>query len=277
MIKSKFPFVETINVWGGEENVPPAYGSVFLCIKPRGKLFLSSSEKDVISREILGDKKIVTTSIQYKDPSYLYVIPTIKTFFNAEELKITPSTLVTSIRSAIREYNSMYLNMFDGSFKYSKFQRYVDGSDFAVTNSLISIKARRLVDIQYNINADIFVDVGNKIKPGTVTSTIFTTVGAIQEVSFVDVQIPKTTKGDIWTSYTDGETVFRVKKVGTIDYDRGLIDIKRVFVSSSPTNFFIDFIPQENDINTVRNQIVLMDEKSAAVSVVANAKVKRTQ
>ena len=56
---------DAVNVWGGEDNLPPVYGQVFVCLKPTGGYILTQSQKQQIdeSHPLFG-KTIVMTGFR---------------------------------------------------------------------------------------------------------------------------------------------------------------------------------------------------------------------
>jgi len=48
-VKKQFPFVKSVSVWGGEDNVPPVYGKVFIGVQPvSGYIIPDSTKRDVM-------------------------------------------------------------------------------------------------------------------------------------------------------------------------------------------------------------------------------------
>jgi hypothetical protein len=73
LIKSMFPFVKGIAVWGGEDNVPPIYGKVFISIDTVDNYVLTESDKTNILKNILQSRSMLTLSHEFVEPEYLYI------------------------------------------------------------------------------------------------------------------------------------------------------------------------------------------------------------
>jgi hypothetical protein len=71
LISEKFGDIEDLSIWGGEENDPPEYGTVYCCVKPKSANYITKNIKDEISKYI---SKFSTVGISTKivDPKYLY-------------------------------------------------------------------------------------------------------------------------------------------------------------------------------------------------------------
>ena len=72
IVRNIYPSVSDIIVFGGEDQVPPAYGKVFLSIKPTDAPSISSFTKNELTNEL---KKYTVASIkpEFVDPSILYL------------------------------------------------------------------------------------------------------------------------------------------------------------------------------------------------------------
>jgi hypothetical protein len=57
-LRQNYPAIDTLSVWGGEENDPPVFGKVFISIKPKTNFFLTETEKQRIVTEIIKPKSI---------------------------------------------------------------------------------------------------------------------------------------------------------------------------------------------------------------------------
>ena len=80
LIQQRYPSFEAVNVWGGEENIPPVYGKVFISAKPSAGYEISRTEKDYIVNEIINPISILTVTPEFVDPdfNFLNLILTLK-------------------------------------------------------------------------------------------------------------------------------------------------------------------------------------------------------
>ena len=97
-----------MSVWGGEDEIPPVFGKVYIAIKPKANYYITSAEKQRIIDEIIKPKAIVSVDAQIRDPDYLYVL--ISNYVEYEPTKTTMSAdaIRNSIRQAISIYNQTY-------------------------------------------------------------------------------------------------------------------------------------------------------------------------
>ncbi|MGA1047165.1 MAG: hypothetical protein ACO3UU_04090 [Minisyncoccia bacterium] len=73
--------IQSISVWGGEENIPAVYGKVFIATKPLSGAILSNQRKEAI-RASLKTRNTVSIDVEMVDATYLYINPTITVRYN---------------------------------------------------------------------------------------------------------------------------------------------------------------------------------------------------
>jgi len=133
-ILSNYPVVDSVSVWGGEDESPPVYGVVFISFKSKDNYYISTVEKQRIIDELLKPKSHLSADIRIKDPEYLYLklynvvkYEKNKSLYTEEELKLL-------INNSLYLYNDTFLNQFNSTFVLSKAQDYIDAVD---VNSII--------------------------------------------------------------------------------------------------------------------------------------------
>ncbi len=123
---SRYPAIESVSVWGGETNVPPVYGKVFISIKPKENYYIPAEEKALIIQDIIQPKMMITTDAIIIDPEYLYVKIETSVKYNNRKTTLTENELKTQILNAIYAYADNNLNTFSSTLVISKLQEYID-------------------------------------------------------------------------------------------------------------------------------------------------------
>jgi len=126
-LRKNYPAIDSLSVWGGEDEVPPIYGKVFISIKPKANYYITATEKQRIVDELIKPKSIVSIDAQIRDPEYLYVL--VKNYVEYDKNKTTQSAdaLKNAIRNSILIYNNTSLSKFGSVFILSKMQDSIDG------------------------------------------------------------------------------------------------------------------------------------------------------
>ena len=131
IVRKIYPAISDIIVFGGEEQEPPAYGKVFLSIKPTEAASLSSFTKNQLTTEL---KKYTVASIrpEFIDPSILYIELNSGIYFDSTKTKLLTTDIASKVSKGVQDYlKTSGTEKFNGKFRYSKFVSVIDGADRA--------------------------------------------------------------------------------------------------------------------------------------------------
>jgi hypothetical protein len=142
-----YPNIDAVSVWGGEDNVPIQYGKVFMSFKTKGYYKLSDQDKEIIKRDYVRNKNVVTVTPEIVDPDYVFVVLTGRVTYDPNRTSKTANEIREIVRAAILKYNNDELNTFKSTFRKSKLQQYIEGSDPAITGSDIDVYVQKRVDM----------------------------------------------------------------------------------------------------------------------------------
>ena len=142
-IKSRYPSIDAISVWGGEEESPKIFGKVYISLKPKANYFLSETEKQRIIDEIINPKAIVSVAAEIRNPEYLYLLVNSRVQYDSRKTTLDPETIKTQIKNSIIAYKNTKLNTFGAYFVLSDFQ---DTAISQVNESILGSEA--LVRVQ---------------------------------------------------------------------------------------------------------------------------------
>ena len=143
-ILNNYPNVGSISVWGGEDNDPPVYGTVYVSLKPKNNYYISNAEKQRIIDEIIKPKAIVSTQCIIRDPEYLYLVLENEVQYDPNKTTSTEESLKNTIRTSILNYSTTYLNKFGSKFVLSKVQEAIDDSQTAsILGSKTNIRVQK--------------------------------------------------------------------------------------------------------------------------------------
>ena len=193
-ILQNYTSLDSISVWGGEDEEKPVYGKVFISLKPKTNYYISEAEKQRIIDEVIKPKAIVTTDVIIRDPEFLYILLENTVRYDPRKTTLTEGLLKENVRTAIIGYNNNYLNKFSSKFVLSKLQKTIDNTNlnaFFGSQSVVRVQKRLLPSLTsekpYTVNFNVPLyrgTIGNRL-----TSTFFTTLenGVEREVQFEEV------------------------------------------------------------------------------------------
>ena len=174
LLVKDFSNIDSISVWGGEENDPPVYGKVFLSLKTKDDYFLTNVEKEAIKERLIATRNVLTVTPEIVDPSYLYLLLRGRVYYNTEITSNTVDMIKSFVRAAILDYETDSLDTFSSIFRKSKMQQYVESSDASITGSDIRVLVQKRVTLTLNQTKNYSVDFGTPIKKGEYNYAIST-------------------------------------------------------------------------------------------------------
>jgi hypothetical protein len=145
LITEDYPIVESVSVWGGEENDPPVYGKVYLSLKTFENYELTNLEKENIKNELIRSRNVLTVIPEIVDPDYEYILVRGSVTYNPSLTSLDANEILNLVRESIFEYNNVELNKFSSTFRKSKLQTYVEQAEKSITGSDISILLQKRV------------------------------------------------------------------------------------------------------------------------------------
>ena len=248
-IRTEYPQVETVSVWGGEEATPPIYGNVYVSIKPSEGFFLSTTEKERIVDQILQPRNVLGITPIIVDPEYTYLVVQSDVTWNPRLTGLTESTLRNGIRQTIINFGDQQLEKFDEPFRYSPFIRLIDQFDSGVVGNLTNIKMRKEIIPTAGTSANFTVNYGNAIKSGTITSTTF------GYSTYIDCTLSD--NSGVLNVTAPGGTIV-AEGIGSVDYATGVVTINGFNPTSvgSGGTLSLTATPATNDVFVGRGVIL---------------------
>lgn len=257
ILLAEAPDLQGVSVWGGEENDPPIYGRVYIACKPKQGNLLSDQRKTEL-KTLLQSRNIVTIEPVFVDATFLYIVPTITVRYNAGETTLVAGQISNKVTTAINNFESVELSLFEKKFRESSFVRKITDADPSIlgTNSTFRVMKRftpnQNVSTSYNLAFNNPISNPHGGHKGALTSTSFTYQG---RTSFFDDD----GNGNVRIFYLGDNNLaqYTNNTAGIINYSSGLITLNNLNIESS-SNIEVSVKPKINDIITVRNNILLL-------------------
>ena len=277
-IYKTFKDADSVNVWGGEANIPPQYGRVFISIKPKNTDILTVAQKNQILTA-LKDKNVVSITPIIVDPDYIKVMVDTTVYYNPRLTSLTANEIKTLVINTIKDYNDKNLDSFTGVLKYSNLVSVIDQSENSILSNITNLMLHRSVEVQYGTQATYVVYLNNPIYGSGVPeqsmlSSGFYVYGRTEVMYLEDLPTGQTT-GTIRMFYFDeSNNKVYVRTFGTIDYANGVVTIPDLYITGLDTSvvpeFELMFKPQSNDVVSIRNQLVTIPDDTISVKVIVD-------
>lgn len=286
-LENDYNLVESVRVWGGEENNPPVYGTVFVSVKPRTGYVLSQAEQQRIADEIVKKRNIVTVNTRFVEPDYLFVILNSTINFDPRQTSRNASQLETLVKARIQNYNSTQLSKFEDYFRYSTVTKLIDETETSIKNNTTFVAMKKRIRPALNVRRTYQIDFNNRIynphagHAPVIRSGLFR-YGGIEDCFVTDrngsLIIAKSTRGYgsegmnsiEMPEYGVANERLIEPSIGEVDYETGemifSMNISAIFNNSEYLYFIAT--PNVNDIVPQRNTFVTIDSSDIIVDAV---------
>ena len=264
IVRNLYPATSDVIVFGGEDQVPPAYGKVFLSVKPTEATTLSSFTKNELTQEL---KKYTVASIrpEFVDPSILFLELTSNIYYTGTKTQLLPTEIATKASTAIVEYlKTSQTEKFNGKFRYSKFIGVIDNSDISINSNDTTVMMRKDFIAQINQSSYYEICYQNPFLKDcdnpVVSSTGFTVFEFPTITSYLEDR-----NGKIVLYRLDpvsGDKILLDDSVGTINYEKGEIEMTNFTIlkgTFSDNRIELRVKPANKDIEVKREMYLDVD------------------
>ena len=283
--KNYFGNIRSIHAWGGEDNVPPEYGKVFISVKPSVGLFLTTQEKLSIENSILAEKNIVSITPRIIDPDYLYITPSLKVKYDVRKSAKTAQTLENQIFAYVRLFGLENLSAFEKNFYTGSMVKNILDIDESIKSCTVEVTFDKILYPIFNRSYYYTVGFGNTLsQTGTnqyIQSSIFFTYGKSPNASNlpkVQAYFKDNGTGKI-TLYNNNDQSVIIDNYGSVDYKTGLVKVNAAefLLDDNLEKYDVRVFakPLDEDIYSSRNTILEMnrDEIEVLMSPVSTVRI----
>ena len=240
LIESQYGNINSITVWGGEDNDPPIYGRVFVSIEPLPNSIITETDKTAIARDIIKPRGVVGIQPVFVDPTYLYVSFNITSRYLKKSTSASAATIEDTMRSYLSSYFINTTSKVKKNFYYSELLELLNSVSPSIYSTNIELSLHRAFEPFVGENNRIVFNYNTAIAPNTVRSNTFTTTlasGKSVNCYLRDSYTEDLTVGNL-DLYADTDVLLS-SGVGTIDYTTGKISIPSLYISSVVNDLYL--------------------------------------
>lgn len=279
IVPTLYPESESVSAFGGEILTPPAYGKVFISIKPSKGVYVSSDVKENLVIQ-LKKHSVVGIVPEIVDLKYLYLELGVRAYYNTD-LAPSAAYVKTEITRNIDNYSqSKSLNTFGARFKYSQFQTIVDNSSSSMVSNITLVNMRRDLEPVLNSFTEYEICYGNRFHIGSelgynIKTSGFKVSGISETVYLSDKPNKDLRAGTMFLFKLNSPTepVVVKESVGTIDYIKGEIKLNPMNVISTSIIRSVPLIeisvsPYSNDVLGYQDLYLQLDTSNTTVNMI---------
>jgi hypothetical protein len=289
VLLSEVSGIDSLTVWGGQDNDPPTYGKMFLCLKPVDAERFGPTQKTNIIERVLRPKASPILSFEAVDPDYIYVVADTEVRYTPAQTGLSVQELQQAVRLAMEDYARVQLGQFGSYFRYSQLSSAIDDAEVSVVSNMTSILLEKRLRILEGIST-YTVKFANPIfrsiqqsRLGTSSSDTVSVTSKVGTQLFTHVNEAGLSQKNCWIQ-NEGTAVHVYKNdvnnqllkiksdVGSVDFDTGTISFTTFTPKAISTNRISELriraIPLNSDISPNRDQIILFPSDNITITLV---------
>lgn len=239
--------IKSLNVWGGETEVPPQYGRFFISLNTIDGSELSPTKKT----EILNNLKkynVLTIIPEIIEPNKIEIIINSEVTYNPNKTSLTPTGIITKVNDSITNLFNTKLYDFDDVFRFSELLAIIDDSDTSIISNTTSIKLKEKLVTRTGKISNVFT-FANEIQPKTFISSEW-----VDELLRTRKIIDANGDGDLYQTING---VVVGDAIGTIEYVNGTVTILDFDYNISNETISFVATPVYYDIQSKFNTLIL--------------------
>lgn len=283
LLKTQFPEINVISVYGGEEVDPPRYGKVFVSVDISNVDGLPESKKTEYTN-FLKSRSPLSIEPLFTEPDYLYYNIDSLVRFNLNVTANSLERIKSLVTNSIINYNNTNLDDFKSTLRYSKLTQAIDESDTSIISNQTEIFAYRKLTPLLATAQNIDINFGFSIfETDYVVDTQTTAISASHKIKSTRsiYSSPFTFGGTLCTLEDDGHGIIRIVKAigdthfivsnaGTVDYKKGLIKLINFNISSYEGAALKVYVKgSDKDISSNKNTILTLEPSEIVIKVEA--------
>jgi hypothetical protein len=194
-------------------------------------------------------------------------------YYNEQDTTRTAAEIATLVRQTVISYNDSDLQTFDGVFRFSKLSRLIDETDPSIVSNITTVLLRRKMTPRYNVSAQYLLNMINPIKYTGVPEEAFISTGfyiaGSDQVHYLDDDGVRYVR--LFRLGTNATKIIVNDQIGTIDYNKGIVDIKNLHITAlADVDFELSIAPQSNDVVSALTQVAEIANDHLKITAIAD-------
>jgi len=275
LLRRRFPNINSVSVFGGDELDPPQYGRVVIAVDVANGEGATASELSAF-REYLKDKTPLTIEPVFVSTKFLNVGLDVKVKYDVLKTPKQANQIRTLIYDAIMSYADKNINGFNARYPSSQVANLIDAIDVAIIST--EIESSAIIDYTppiglresptFEFNNALYQpypyneDNGLSTYQSSLTSTVFTIDGEQVYLQDDGVGIIFAVKSNVAT------TSIHKRNIGTIDYATGKVSLSSIiFDGYEGDTIRLSVKTANDDVISQRDRILQIRQKDINVVV----------
>ena len=281
LTKARFPQLQSVIAYGGEDMTPPQYGKVAVTVKPYGSTGTISESLKTSIVNYLNTKNITTQAI-IVEPEYFYIKVDSSVNYNTSATNISSAQVEALVRNAIISYANTNLVDFGDDLRYSKLIKDIDASEGSIISNETELKiikrwsptAGATSTLDFNFDNPLYSETVLYALPQGHEQTVYSSSFTYTHTDGDDYEAYIGDNGlgvlNIYTNQNSSSGLIRTSlaSIGTVDYTTGEISLTTNIKSYTGNYISIYGKLLNKDVYSVQNKFLLIESSDVSITLV---------
>jgi hypothetical protein len=275
-LKTEFPEINAVTVYGGEELDPPLFGKVCVAVDIAEVEGLPETKKDEYYNFIKRRSPLSIDPI-IVEPENMYASVYSLVRYNLNITADSISRIKTLVLATITDYNDIYLNDFEATLRLSQLSRYIDDADASIVSNLTDVNVYKKINpslgVSQNIDINFNLALRDDIPEQTLnykSSDVKAVYSSLFRYAGENCVLEDDGSGNIRIVKFSENQRIKIFDVGTVDYTSGKVQL----IGFKPDSYDgaalkVYGVPKDRDIKSNRNVMLSIESSEITIDVEA--------
>jgi hypothetical protein len=277
LLRTQFPEIAAVSVFGGEEVEPPQFGKVIVALDISNVDGIPDGKRDEYYT-FLKRRCGLTIKPVFVEPKYTYLSIVSRVLYNINVTTLTPENIGAMVLNDVMAYADDVLNDFNSTMRFSRVTGVIDDADRSIVGNQTIVQIYKKVAINKGAQVSgISVDFAMPLYDGYPSSGLVFPSGdkrTIVSQPFIQsgstVFLTDDGDGGLWVAQSQGASTRLVQRVGTVNYSTGRVLIETLVADSfDGATLKLYAVPAELDVTSGRDTILAVESAEVRLSVTA--------
>ena len=283
LLKTKFPEIGAISVYGGEDANPPRYGKVFVAIDIKNVDGLPDSKKNEYY-SFLKSRSPLSIDPIFIEPAFTFVQVNSKVRYNINTTTRTSQNILAATTLKINEYAETNLNNFNSKLRYSKLIQSIDSVDTSIVSNETDLVLYKKLNPILDKGQNFILNFNMPLQETDYVNESSNAAGAMSHKIRVNRTVSSSAfnfAGDKCVIEDDGTGTLRivktvanyhyvVKNIGSVNYATGEIRLNNLNIAAYDGSALKIYVKtRDKDIMGSKNEVMSVESDEINVTVEA--------
>lgn len=273
LLKTNFPEINAVDVYGGEEEFPPLYRNVIISVDLDEIDGLPDSKKAEYTSFIKERNPLAIIPV-FKDPIFTYIHIDTLVRYNVNVSSSSKELISALVADTISTFNQDNLDDFKVTMRYSKLVKAIDACENSIISNITTLQLYKKMTPETGVPQTLSLTFGVPLASGqideagatfgydsVVRSSIFLYKGEL-------VLLKDDGKGFIHIIRRNASTFASIQQIGTVNYTTGEIIVSNFNPDNYEGDYFKIFArPKDLDVKAQKRNIMTIESDEVNIIV----------